>query len=315
MITRLREMLLENWTLKLVAVLLAWILWLFIRGDTGAERVITVPLEVRIDRNMEITNERPTSVDVTLRGNTSNMGLAQSVPACVVELLGASEGEHVLPLTFDNIRLPRASGLEVLKVSPARVELVLEKTVSKEVPVEVPIQGAPADGFDVYSKSASPALVVVTGPRTHVDKLRQVMTEPVSVAGRRQPEQIFANLNIKDNFIRTSSSGPVQVNIVVGPRRRTVIVRDIAVILDSPDYGSSPRTVAASLLVPVSLEEKITAADLVATVSTRRLNPEAMPVRVRPNVVFAIAVDPAIVIREVIPPDVLIERKGPTTRP
>ena len=57
-----KEYFLENWTLKATALLLALILWLFVRGEPGAERVVAIPLEVRISHQMEITNERPATI-------------------------------------------------------------------------------------------------------------------------------------------------------------------------------------------------------------------------------------------------------------
>jgi len=88
-----QELLLENWSLKLTAVLLSLILWLFVRGEPGPERVVAVPLEVLLPRQMEITNQRPTSVEVTMRGAAfSNMLFSQPLPTCIIDLQDAKEG-------------------------------------------------------------------------------------------------------------------------------------------------------------------------------------------------------------------------------
>jgi hypothetical protein len=80
-----------------------------VRGDPGAASVITVPLEIRIPRNVEITNERPRSVEVTVRGTASSPWFGQPSPSCVIDLQSAEEGQHVAPLTPDNVRITDAN--------------------------------------------------------------------------------------------------------------------------------------------------------------------------------------------------------------
>jgi len=76
----LAKLLLENWTLKLTALFMAYVLWLLVRGDPGAMRVLSVPLEIRVPRNFEITSERPTTVDVTVRGSSATIAFSMSLP-------------------------------------------------------------------------------------------------------------------------------------------------------------------------------------------------------------------------------------------
>ena len=64
----IKNLFLENWNLKTTALLLALILWLFVRGEPGAITVVDVPLEIQVPPSMEITNERPATIEVTMRG-------------------------------------------------------------------------------------------------------------------------------------------------------------------------------------------------------------------------------------------------------
>jgi YbbR domain-containing protein len=216
----IKEFILENWSLKAAAVLLALVLWLFVRGESGPERVVAIPLEVQIPHHMEITNERPTSVEVTMRGAAfSNMWFGQPLPTCIIDLQGSKEGEHVIALTPENVKTPKGSGIEILQVNPARVTLVLEQTISKEVSIVVPVRGDPAHGFDVYTRASNPATIIITGPHSHIEPVREIWTEAVSIAGQKQPVRFFVALNIKDKAIRTPLNDPVQVDIQIGPHR------------------------------------------------------------------------------------------------
>ncbi|HYK90968.1 MAG TPA: CdaR family protein [Acidobacteriota bacterium] len=304
-----REFILENWALKLTSILFAWILWLFVRGEPGAERVITVPLEVRISRDMEITNERPTSVDITVRGTISNAWFGPSIPTCDIDLQGYREGEHVVPLLPENVRLPRASGLEVLKINPARITLMLERTISKEVPVAVPTRGEPASGYEIYGRSALPGMILITGPRSHVEHIQNISTEPISITGQKLPIRMFANLDIRDNLVRTTPVGPIEVQVILGAHRRLTLIPRIPIQVDDSRYATIPQRISVNVLVPVTFKGNLSASDLSATVTTSNLQESSLPARVKPEVRFVAEADPAIIIKDVEPAEVIVRKK------
>jgi YbbR domain-containing protein len=215
----IREYILENWNLKVTALLLALILWLFVRGEPGPERVVTIPLEVQVPSQMEIVNDRLTTIEVTMRGpSLSGSWFNPPLPTCVVNLEKAQEGEHVVQLTPDNVRVPKGSGIEILQLNPTRVELELERTISKEVPIIVPIRGEPPRGFEVLGISQNPTNVIITGARSRIEPITEVSTEPISLNELKQSARFFVTLKLKNNAIRTSWVSPVQVDIQIGPR-------------------------------------------------------------------------------------------------
>lgn len=214
----IREYVLENWTLKATALLLALMLWLFVRGEPGPERVVTIPLEVQLPSQMEIVNDRMTTVEVTMRGaNLSGKWFNNPLPTCVIDLQKAREGEHTVTLTRDNVRVPKGSGIEILQVNPARVLLVLERTVSKDVPIVVPLRGKVPHGFEVLGQTQNPTRLTVTGPRSRIQSISEIATEAIELSGQTQSARFFVNLNLKNNAIRTSWVDPVQVDINIGP--------------------------------------------------------------------------------------------------
>jgi YbbR domain-containing protein len=303
----LKNLLFENWSLKLTAILIAVTLWLVVRGDSLAERVITVPLEVRVPRFMEITNERPSSVDVTVRGAVSNVWFGQSIPTCTVDLQSADEGEHVVPLSPSNVRIPRATGLEVLSVRPARITLRLERSVTREAPITVTLRGEPAKGFEVYGKTSTPAAVLLIGPRSRIQRIREVPTESVSIAGARDTLRLHVNLDIRDSFVRCGTDG-VDVTVELGVQRRLQTISRIPVQADNDDLSVIPPRVTVLALVPEYYREALTAADFTAKLpeGTTFSAPATM---VRPDVRFTARSDSNVVIREVQPDQVSVHRK------
>ncbi len=304
----IKEYVLENWTLKATALLLSLILWLFVRGEPGPERVVAVPLEVQVPSHMEITNERPTTVEITMRGAAfSNMWFNQPLPTCIVDLQGAKEGEHVVTLAPDDVRIPKGSGIEVLQVNPARVTLVLEQTISKEVPVVVPVKGEPPRGFEIYGRYAKPPSVILTGPRTHIESIHEVPTEAVSVNGQKQSTRFYVSLNIKDNAVRTSVATPLQVDVQIGPRRRVVTIERVPVTTDNDSYVTVPRQISIQVLAPPDSAGNLTPADFSATVGTKTLEDAAAPSKVKPSVRIVGNLNGNVVIKDIQPPEVTLK--------
>ena len=308
----IKEYVLENWNLKITAILLALMLWLIVRSEPGLERVIRgVPLEVQLPRHMEITREDPTSVEVTVRGAAlSDLLLTQPAPTtCLVHLSGAKEGENVITLTPENVKISRGSGIDVTQVNPARVTIVLERTVSKEVPITVPVRGEPSQGFEIYSRTFRPAVMTISGPRSHVEAVREITTEAISIGEQRQPVRFFVGLNIKDNFIRPSSPSPVQVDIQVGPRRKLFTVAEIPLTIDDADYVTVPRFVSAKILAPAQAPGDLTAANFRASVSINSLGSSTLPAKVKPVVTILNNSGGMVSIKTAFPAEVTIQNK------
>jgi YbbR domain-containing protein len=304
-----RESLLENWELKVLSVFLALVLWFFVRGNPGAERIVTVPLEIRIPSAMEITSERPTSVDVTVRGPIANSWFGQSVSTCIVNLDEASEGLHSITLGPQNVRIPGASSLEVIKITPPRFSLTLERTISKEVAVEAVTNGEPAAGFEVYGKTCNPSTITITGPRSHVEKIRDLTTEIIFLKGQRQSMHVFVNLDIRDNLLRTIPVGPIEVNVEIGGQRRAVTINRVPVEIDDAGYIAVPARVSVEILIPISHEQNPAAGDLKAAVKLSGFAPSQIPEKVKPTVSFLKPLDPAIIIKDVVPSEVTLRKR------
>jgi YbbR domain-containing protein len=121
----LRRYLLHNWWLKLLALLLALLLWSAVTGEPPTEVGYAVPLELRnVSANVEVAGDVPPTVRVWLRGSAPLV--RRLVPADIVvaiDLLGRSPGEYVFQLKPSDIEVPY--GTRVVRLSPSEVRLRL----------------------------------------------------------------------------------------------------------------------------------------------------------------------------------------------
>ena len=306
----LRKLFLGNWLLKTTSLFMALVLWLFVRGDPGQERVVAVQLEVRKPQQMETISQLPASVEITMRGSSvSNAWFSQIPPTCVVDLQNASEGEHVVMLTQNNIRMSQRGGIEILRISPARLTIILETTISKEVPIIAPIEAGPPQGFEIYNKFTQPSSVVITGAKSRVAPITEVETMPVSLKEQIEPGRFFVNLNLRDPSIRASVENLIQVQVAVGPIRRLRTIYRIPVTVEGGDYLITPEKVSVQVLAPPEYIESVSAEDFRAVVRSGAFDATRFPAKGKLTVQMLKGSDGAAVIKVINPPEVTIQQK------
>ncbi len=211
----MKRFLTAHWELKLLSLLAAALLWGFVVGGEQAEIVLTAPLEfVGIPPGLELTGENPDSVDVQLRGlRVQLLRLRGEALRVQVPLAGARPGETTLRLLPDRVRVP--AGVRVVRITPARLRVVLEALESATVKVMPRLTGSPPAGFVLKEVVVSPPVVEVRGPRSEVRSLRQVETEPIDLSALRGPLRRSVPLANPGGSVRVVGNGMAQVTLEI----------------------------------------------------------------------------------------------------
>mgnify|MGYP001377395066 CR=1 FL=1 len=293
--------LLESLPLKLMSLAFAVLLWLLIAGERTSEMGMSVPVELQdFPRELEITGEPVNAVEVRLRASP---GMIQRiVPGEVsaqVNLVGFGEGEHIVHLTEDSIRMP--FGVKVVKISPAVLTFRLERTLRKVVPVQPRLLGRPAEGFEVAEVTSQPAEVRLEGPTSRVDEVESAFTEPVSVEGARDTVSETVTIGIADPLLRVLVSPRVKVTARIRERHETRTIRGVAVEVRGAPGPSRPARVEVTVSGPASALAEIADKDVRAFVDAARAASGRAPV-----VVEIGPGHPGVEVRECIPADVAL---------
>ena len=123
------QWLISNNGLKVVALIAASLIWLFVKAITSDSRVVDgVPLEVKAPTGMTATYVTPRSVNVTVRGTTEDLRQAsRSELFAVVDLQHEGRiGRVIAPITLRDIRHPRR--IQVIAVEQTNAVIRLEKS-------------------------------------------------------------------------------------------------------------------------------------------------------------------------------------------
>ncbi len=173
---------LENFWLKLIALITALGFYAFINGAQPLHQKLEVQVRYELpdrDAPKALKSDIPRNIYVDVEGPAQSVAeLDESNLWITLNLQGMQD--ESLRLTQDMIQnLPPR--VRVTKFSPARLDIEFEDIVTRDVDVQVARTGDPARGFQVSSIIVEPEVVQAKGIKSQVDTLQFARAEPFDV--------------------------------------------------------------------------------------------------------------------------------------
>lgn len=184
----LRRIFVEDLTLKILSLGITLVLWFAVTGQKQplSKRFASVQLSFAHPETMEIANDPPRFVDVTLSGNSDTLGKINPQDLLATVPVGdQAMGDRVVRLSRERVMMKLPDGVQIDGFQPALVTLRLEPRADREVNVEIKFEGKVAEGYEVTAFSANPSRVRLRGPASHVNSIDKAPTESISLEGRK----------------------------------------------------------------------------------------------------------------------------------
>ncbi len=197
----------HNFGLKLFSVAAAFALWLAYSGARELTMSISVPVQYRnIPKDIEISSGIVEQVHLILRGPAPQLSrlTAAHIPV-VLDLAGLrSSGQTTFTLDRRNVSLP--AGIVLERANPGQIQVRSEMRITRQLPVVVRFSDLPA-GMHVASCQILPPALTLAGPRSRVNALERVETDPVDLSSLQPGAEIRT----------TAVSGDPQVYFTTAP--------------------------------------------------------------------------------------------------
>ncbi|CAO0821745.1 YbbR-like domain-containing protein [Desulfarculales bacterium] len=179
------ESITHNWSLKLLALVIAVFMWVFVVGQEKSEISVRVPVEItNVPTDLLVVDDSLDEVDVRLYGPHSLIRrVASERLAKVVDLSGMGLGEHIFQVLPEDLRLP--PGVRVIRVSPGSFTFTLAQRITRDVQVRPVFRGHPQAGFEVAEITFEPDKVLVWGRKEDLDNLDWIWTVPIDLTDRQ----------------------------------------------------------------------------------------------------------------------------------
>lgn len=281
--------------LKILSLFVAILLFLYVHSQSNSSIVaLVVPVEIKnLPANKMILLPRTRQAQVTIKGPSFVVrDLAISAMTFRVSMPVDISNQYTVRLNEKTLPIPPS--VEVLSIEPAELELIFDDVIEAEVPVVVPRIGKLPEGYNLVSQKTIPSRVVVKGPKTDIQGLRRVESDPVdfrevtdsleleldlrnpgkysealtkTVQYKAEIKSITSEKTFKDLIVKVVSTGASENKFelssekisveVTGPKKRIqkLAPSEIEVFLEIPeDFSQSELQLPVQVRLPENVE-------------------------------------------------------------
>ncbi len=303
---RLRHAHLENLGLKLLSVGVAILLFVVSRQPVSDVHLHGVPIEYQgLRQGLEINGDLDQTASLRLRGPRDVVrNLLSNQLSVIADLTNKEPGERVVQLRLEAESLP--DNTRVLQIEPASIKLRLEPTEKKNVPVEPQYLGQLPEGMEIHGVQINPRTVEVEGPQSLIKKTGYLLTESVSLSGRRESFSTTVEVETPNDALRIANPRTVNLTVEIGERRATRKFSNVPVHwLDQPAGARLlTKAVEVELFGPQSAIESLRPEDLRVELKTVDVKAGVA----QPQIRLPDQIEHQIQIKHIFPKEVQVSR-------
>jgi YbbR domain-containing protein len=211
--------LVRDWHLKILAVGVAFALWLFVVGSERRQVSAAAPVEyVGVPADAVLVGDLSQRVELQLEA--TRWAARRVTPESLrvrVNVATAGEGESLIPVSPSDVEAP--PGVRITRITPPWVRVSLIGAIERTLPVAAQVRGHPAAGFAVRRVTVAPSTVVLKGPRTTIERRDRVETAPVDVTGSRASVTQSVRLLVPE-LVAPTRGDTVEVTVEIQPEDR-----------------------------------------------------------------------------------------------
>lgn len=250
----------RNWGTKAVAVLLAFVLWLFVFGQQSPTNVpeftrtlTNIPVEIiGADRDFQYL-VTPSSVDIVIRGSQEFISsMIGREHRATVDVRGLQEGIHNLEVTTS------IAGGFTQGIRPNYVTVIIDPIITRDFIVTVETEGELPEGITIEDINVNPNTVKLTGPKGELERVTAVKAM-LNLSEVTDTESLTASISIMDihNRIVNSLQSNISSVIIEVVVTETFIDEELSInyinLQEGFSVSISPDTVTATVPIDVNL--------------------------------------------------------------
>ena len=233
------ERLLANWPVKLLSLVAAFILWIFVLGsqDPQTTQAISLPVvATNVPDGLEVIDITPRAVELRVRGRASALVDAEAGDVRMeADLRNATVGENEVALRVAGL----PPNVTVIPGYPTTAIMHVDTIIERRKPVDYERRGDPAEGFVIDQISVEPAEVTVRGATSIVARVIRAVAI-VDTSGLNTSMSFALELearDIRDETVNGVTFDPPSVNVNIEVRQVNVRTVPVRPIIGTPPAG------------------------------------------------------------------------------
>ena len=209
---KLRNIVMNNWKLKLLAVILAVLVVYEIREATSFEVPYDIPIKAEVGEGIAILDQ-PKTIRVLFRGSQEDLRRLSQNEIMIVIKPKATDPAGSERIAIKSSDIQGAPGVRVVKMEPRVVTISFDREIEKNLAIAKPqIIGTPLIGK--VELDYQPRTVKIRGSNLRLQNKEEIGTEPVDVDGRVESfSKTVRVLPPRDTQVSTIEPAEITVNV------------------------------------------------------------------------------------------------------
>lgn len=265
-----------NILIKILAVLLAVLLWFYVISQKDYEYDLTLPVtEVDYPSGLGLVDGMPDSLSIKIFAEGQKLlGSSWKKAGLKIKANRLRRGVNNLELNLETVSLVRSEDITLLDLDgPALVQIHLDRIDSTYKPIVSRLAVAPAEGYStvIGSEKVEPGQIMISGPVFLLGRIDTIYTEQKIIDDVKKPVDISLKLDIPRNLTLTSDTDSILVSVAVDK----VVSRefkDLAVAVNKTGQRKrviiDPEKVSLEISGPKSVIDSLNDSDLKVSVTS-----------------------------------------------
>jgi YbbR domain-containing protein len=215
--------------LRVLSIVIALLLWLFVNSESNITSArIPVSVDVRdLPQDRMVLWQIKKQVEVEVRGPSFLVNRLIATPPVVrLKIPESVETKFTAQITRNELDIEPP--LQVLSIEPSTISFSVEKRVTKELPVKVPLIGQMRSDLQLQNVIPSPNSIVLTGPESELKDLTSIQTIPIDLRDVKDDFSEEVSLRMPGKLIE-STVASVKVKGVIAPMTSRKTFEDVPI--------------------------------------------------------------------------------------
>ncbi len=236
-----RSPLSHNPGIKLLSLLLATGIWLYVQGEQVMEANTLARVEYSWPEGLALNEPAPPQVRLTASGARALVKRLEGRDLLlVVDMSEATAGVQSVEFLGREIKgLPK--GVSVVSTAPSAIQVELVASVMRRIKVVPATVGKVAEGYHLVDVKLDPSLVEVRGPATVLERLRSLHTDGISIDGLRKSTTLEVGLNVERGLLVEVGDETIAARVQVEPDTETRNFSNVPVLMADVDRRWRPQ--------------------------------------------------------------------------
>lgn len=239
---------------KIFSVFSAVSLWFYVLNSEPLEVIRELPIEFVTPADQAVANLVDTHVKVKLKGSRAFMqNLLRQDEKFLVDLRDSSyQNRSEFDVTLNPAMLPIPFGVEVIEVVPSQMTIMLERKITKEVPIRVQLQGELGANLRLITQELEPSKVMISGPVELMRRTTSLRTTPVVLTSLEGEGDLNLQLFELDPRIKVEQDLNLNFRYSIKAQTANLTLKNIKVrfLASRQDFSARQREVAIDVLAP-----------------------------------------------------------------